>query len=759
MKTSWLFLAASLLLLNTSPGRGQSFPPTLNLNMEQVSRQTHRPTGWLPGVQASAPATFTTGYQAVTDSVVRHGGRYALRIQSTGQPRTGGEYGAVSLHLPATFKGKTIKLTGFLKTDQVQDGAAGLWMRVDGPDGSLAFDRMDKRPVPSTADWQEYSITLPLAEEARTIYFGGLLMTTGTLWLDDLTLTVDNKPLAKAPFKAIHYFKAEQDTAFTHGSGLTLDHLTPQQFDNLAVLGRVWGFVKYYHPAVARGDYNLDAELLRVLPKVLATKDLNARSEVLSAWLTSLGPVPACRTCREPEAKTVRLQPDLGWLTDNSQLSPALSQQLVYLRQNRYQGEHYYVQPAPGTGNPLFRHEAAYPSPATPDAGLRVLALFRYWNMIDYYFPYRYAIGEDWQRVLPEFLPQFVAARSPEQYRLTALALIARIHDTHANVFNDKILNEYKGNYQAPLWLRFVEGQATVAGYYDAALGAATTLKPGDVLVQVEGQPVTAMVKARQFITPASNEPTQLRNVARDLLRGATPQVALVVRRAGREFPVTVGRVPIDQLNLGVDYGTPDPKAPAWKLLPDNIGYLALGTIQNAELPNIMAKAQGTKGLVIDIRNYPSDYVVHTLGKYLFKKPTAFLRFSGMDSWYPGVFRLSTPQYMGASSGPAYPGKVVILVDEISQSQAEFTAMAWRTAPGATVVGSTTAGADGNISYIVLPGNISTGISGLGIYYPDGRETQRVGIAPDVEVKPTIKGISEGRDELLEKAVQLLQAG
>ena len=91
MKTSWLFLAASLLLLSTSPGWGQAFPPTLNLNMEQVSHQTHRPTGWLPGVQASAPATFTTGYQAVTDSVVRHGGHYALRIQSTGQPRTGGE--------------------------------------------------------------------------------------------------------------------------------------------------------------------------------------------------------------------------------------------------------------------------------------------------------------------------------------------------------------------------------------------------------------------------------------------------------------------------------------------------------------------------------------------------------------------------------------------------------------------------------------------------------------------------------------------
>jgi C-terminal processing protease CtpA/Prc len=563
---------------------------------------------------------------------------------------------------------------------------------------------------------------------------------------------------AFAPTPKVLY-KADQDTAFRHGSGLALDNLSAQQIDNLAVLGRVWGFAKYYHPAAARGDYNLDAELLRVLPKVLAAKDLSARSEVLSAWLTSLGPVPACRSCREPAPKTVRLLPDLAWLTDQSQLGPALSQQLTYLRYNRYQGEHYYVRPAPGSGNPVFQHEEAYASPATPDAGLRVLALFRYWNTIAYYFPYRYAIGEDWQPVLPEFIPKFVAARTPEQYRLTVRSLIARIHDSHADIFNDKLLDEYKGNYQTPLRVNFVEGQATVVGYYAATLGAATTLLPGDVIVQIDGRLVTEIVRARRPLTPASNEAAQLRNVARDLLRGPTPQVALVVRRAGREFPVSVGRVPIDRLNRGMDYyGTADFKAPAWKLLPGNIGYLSLATLHLAELPDLMAQAQGTKGLVIDIRGYPAEFVVHDLAKYFLDKPRPYGRFSGMDSGYPGVFRLSPVQYERPGAGPAYPGKIIVLVNEISQSQSEFTALALRASPRATVVGSTTSGADGNLSSFVLPGDIHTAISGVGVYDPDGRETQRVGIVPDVEVKPTIKGIAEGRDEVLEKAVQLIEA-
>lgn len=59
-------------------------------------------------------------------------------------------------------------------------------------------------------------------------------------------------------------------------------------------------------------------------------------------------------------------------------------------------------------------------------------------------------------------------------------------------------------------------------------------------------------------------------------------------------------------------------------------------------------------------------------------------------------------------------------------------------------------------SHASLPGGIRTAISGIGIYYPDGGKTQRVGIVPDIEVKPTIQGIKDGRDEALAKAIELI---
>ena len=79
--------------------------------------------------------------------------------------------------------------------------------------------------------------------------------------------------------------------------------------------------------------------------------------------------------------------------------------------------------------------------------------------------------------------------------------------------------------------------------------------------------------------------------------------------------------------------------------------------------------------------------------------------------------------------------------------------MAFRSVAGAKVVGSTTAGADGDVSDIRLPGGHHSMLSGIGIFTPDRQVTQGVGIQADITVQPTIKGIRAGRDEVLEAAM------
>jgi C-terminal processing protease CtpA/Prc len=84
--------------------------------------------------------------------------------------------------------------------------------------------------------------------------------------------------------------------------------------------------------------------------------------------------------------------------------------------------------------------------------------------------------------------------------------------------------------------------------------------------------------------------------------------------------------------------------------------------------------------------------------------------------------------------------------------------MAFQKAPKAKVMGTVTAGADGNVTYITLPGGIFVQYTGLGVYYPNGKETQRVGIQPDIVVKQTIAGYLNNKDEQLDKAVEYLSS-
>lgn len=193
-----------------------------------------------------------------------------------------------------------------------------------------------------------------------------------------------------------------------------------------------------------------------------------------------------------------------------------------------------------------------------------------------------------------------------------------------------------------------------------------------------------------------------------------------------------------------------------FKMINKDVAYIYPGKIKNSYLPGIMATAANTKGLIVDLRCYPSEPVIYTLGSRLVEKNSYFVKFTTGQVNNPGYFTISKPLQLQADMTNHYQGKVIVLINETTQSQAEFTTMAFRTGTRTTVVGSTTAGADGDISYIVLPGNITTAISGIGVYYPDGRETQGIGIIPDIELRPTIKGIKEGRDELLEKAIEII---
>lgn len=718
-----------------------------NFGFELVDTSPLKPQGWFE---------WGSNYLHCLDSLTKHQGKYALRIEpdSSDKPIV---FGSSAYKLPAQYVGKTIELRAYMKLQDVKGGYAGLLLRIDGEGRTLGFDNMQQRNISGTIDWQPYSIRLDLPENAETIYLGAILAGKGKIWIDDFELLIDGKALVKAPIKQVKTYPAQQDKEFDTGSSISISQLTAQKVEDLTLLAKVWGFLKYYHPAVAKGTYNWDYELFRMMGKVLESKTEQERNALLTQWVTGLGDVKQMQLTKMTDKEQVKLSADLQWLEDKTSLGEDLQKRLLLVKNAQRKKDHYYIGLAPNIGNPVFRNENSYRSFTYPDTGYRLLSLFRYWNMIQYYFPYKHLIKEDWHQVLAEFIPKMVAAENELAYKLATLELIARIHDTHANIWGqDAALASYKGNKYAPLEVTFVEEQALITDYFDAGLGQATGLKKGDKLISVNGETIEKIIKRKLALTPASNYATQLRDIARDMLRTNEQSLQVNFEREGKIQSTNVSCYSAEQAKIYSKYNQRDTCA---RLLKEDIGYIYPGSIKNAYLPKIMASFKDTKGLIIDLRCYPSEFIVFTLGEYLMPAAASFVKFTTGSIEQPGVFTFTKNLFVGKKNQDYYKGKVVILINETTQSQAEYTTMALRVVPGAKVIGSTTAAADGNVTQISLPGGINTMISGIGVYYPDGKETQRIGIVPDIEVKPTIKGVRAGKDEVLEKAIDLLSKG
>ncbi len=687
-----------------------------------------------------------SNYQLGLDSTVVQNGDYSVSIEYTdGKP----DYHAYSYVLPDDYEGETITLSGYIKTENVTDGFAGLLMRIDP---FLAINNMNDNGVTGTTDWTKYEISLALQpEETEQILVGGLLVGKGKMWLDNLTITIDKEGVDLTK-KERELLPAELDSAFDAGSGITEIPTDKKSVDDLKTLGLVWGFLKYHHPAIAEGEYNWDYELFRILPEYLEAEDNSSRDQLLVSWIQNLGEFTEGEFVNF-EPSEIKLQPDLDWIT-NSNFSEELSALLSDIQKADRPWQHFYVDIAPDIGNPVFKNEDQYSSMKYPDEGFRLLSIYRFWNMIEYYFPYKHLIEEDWDDVLEEFIPKFLEANNETEYTLAALEAIGRIHDTHANIWGgNEVLTNFKGNRYAPIELMFVEEQPVVVSYFDEVLGNETGLIIGDVITSINDQTIEEILDQRLKYTPASNYPTKLRDLALTLFRTNDSTLTVNYVRDQEAQQTTVNTFTTEDLTITYRFSSTDT---SFRMINNEIAYINNGTLKAEDLPIIWDQVENTKGLIIDNRNYPFNFPLNELSNYLLPESTPFVKFTNGSLETPGLFTFTEPNNTGTENSDYYKGEVVILVNEVTQSSSEYHAMAYCAHPNSIVVGSTTSAADGNISPFYLPGGIYSMISGIGVYYPDGTETQRIGIVPDIEVKPTIQGIKDGRDEVLEKAIEVI---
>jgi len=511
--------------------------------------------------------------------------------------------------------------------------------------------------------------------------------------------------------------------------------------------------LKYYHNNVSGGRLDWNKEILEMIPGVKAARDPNAYQHQLLQLIRKAGFSKTSRFTT-PQADLVNV--DWGWLDESSYLSPLTAAVLKGVRDGRDGTLNAYYSAAFQGGNLLFLKDKGLETLTWEREDVRLLALFCYWNIIEYFFPYKHLMDDPWDETLTAFIPRFQAASSELDFHLLVKELGARINDSHGLVTSTVLTDFWYGTHGPGFEVSFVEGRTVVTQVYPRLLAGAD-IRPGDVVTHIDGRSTAVIREEMRPYIQASNEPTLQRNINSFLFAGRSPAMTLTVERDGPPLSLPVPRV------THSEYYSESEAARnaivAFDLLAGDIGYIHMGALKPDQVPLAMASLRNAKAVIFDVRNYPQG-TIWAINEYLNENAKPWAKFH-----YP---LLNAPGYFGAKSvqtGPStpnpdyYKGRIVILADERTQSQAEYTCMALQATERSTLIGSQTAGADGNVSYIYLPGRLQAVFTGLGTYYPDGRQTQRIGIVPDIEIRPTIAGIRAGRDEVLERALEFIVNG
>lgn len=417
--------------------------------------------------------------------------------------------------------------------------------------------------------------------------------------------------------------------------------------------------------------------------------------------------------------------------------------------------------------NYILPKPAPYANNIAPPVGHRLFALYNYWNAIQYFFGYKALLPEPWEEELVKHLPDFINATDGVKYALAIRSLASDIHDSHGFVSNSNVRTPIRDlyGYYPPLELEFIGEKLYIVDIGKDSLQDINKVMLWDEIETINGEPVATSANRWRRYFATSNESTFKRDLPNYIINGAKgSKLTLGLNRNGSRKTVELLRTGRD-LTIGQKRVDFNDDYPVLKKLEGNIGYVNMGALKGGQVDSMFTELMDTKAIIFDIRNYPNG-TAWSIAPRLAAKEARAVRFEApvvTAGWITGGEGAEQSLFYFTvrpdTTKPRYKGKVIILCNRQTQSQAEYTIMMFQGATAVTVIGSQTAGADGNVTNVVLPGGYTGSFSGTTILYPDGSGTQRSGIKIDIQAMPTLAGLKAGKDEVMERALQFIKTG
>ena len=367
----------------------------------------------------------------------------------------------------------------------------------------------------------------------------------------------------------------------------------------------------------------------------------------------------------------------------------------------------------------------------------------------------------NWDSAYRSFIPKVLATKDILSYYQELKKFNQLLQDGHSRVLEPMHYFLQKGN--VPFVFEYIDGKVVLASILNNSEDYRKA-KIGWIATSVNGVPIQEYI--REKVSPYLNFSTPQDSISRiyrnELLNGNSNEDVRVgfITLEGKSIEQTFHRLKSGSDTVPVRFS----------ILPGNIGHVMINSFESEKtvdmFDSLFSQIIKTDALIIDVRRNGggnSNNGFEIIG-YLMDKPFK-TNFSVLHQYRPSyrawgndplVLEINNYDWKPYKN-KLYAKPVIVLTGPATYSAAEDFTGAFKTTGRGQIVGAPTGGSTGQPLGYNLPGG------GLGFvctkrdYMSDGTEFVGIGIMPDVLVKPTLKGIQQGKDEVLEKAIELIK--